>query len=47
MRRAIVVVSVVTCLLASPLAEIASAGIVCNLQEKLGVDNVKDCESQP
>lgn len=47
MRRAIVVLSVVTSLLASPLAEMANAGIVCKLQEKLGVDNVKDCESQP
>jgi hypothetical protein len=30
--------------LTGPLASIANAGIVCTLQEKLGVENVKECE---
>lgn len=31
-------------LIAGPLGSIAQAGVVCTLQEKLGVENVKECE---
>ncbi len=30
--------------LVGPLASISHAGVVCTLQEKLGVNNVKECE---
>lgn len=32
-------------LLAGPMASFAQAGVVCPLLEKLGVTNVKECES--
>ncbi len=31
-------------LLGGPLSGLAQAGVVCSLQEKLGVNNVKECE---
>lgn len=31
-------------LLAGPLSSISQAGIVCDVQEKLGVTNIKECE---
>ncbi len=31
-------------LLSGPLSSIANAGVVCSVQEKLGVNNVKECE---
>jgi hypothetical protein len=46
MRKAVVALFVVG-LLSGPLANISSAGVVCNLLDKLGYDNVKDCEVQP
>ncbi|MGH3118229.1 MAG: hypothetical protein ACRDQ2_14180 [Gaiellales bacterium] len=35
---------VVAGLLGGPLSSISSAGVACDLQEKLGVNNVKECE---
>jgi hypothetical protein len=43
MRRTAVAIFVAG-LLAGPLSGLANAGIVCDLQEKLGVNNVKECE---
>ncbi|MGH2730500.1 MAG: hypothetical protein ACRDJI_07800 [Actinomycetota bacterium] len=43
MRKLIVAV-VAAGVLAGPLSAVANAGIVCTLQEKLGVENVKECE---
>ena len=31
-------------LLAGPLSAVTHAGLACTLQEKLGFDNVKECE---
>ncbi|MGH2735675.1 MAG: hypothetical protein ACRDKZ_08845 [Actinomycetota bacterium] len=46
MRKAIVSLFVVG-LLAGPLANFANAGPICTLYEKLGIDNVKECEEPP
>lgn len=43
MRRLVVLLMVLG-VLAGPLSSVSHAGIVCTLQEKLGVDNVKECE---
>lgn len=42
--RKLIVTLMAAGVLAGPLSAIANAGIVCTLQEKLGVDNVKECE---
>lgn len=43
MRKALVALMAAG-LLAGPLSSFANAGVVCALQQKLGVDNVKECE---
>ncbi|MGH2806643.1 MAG: hypothetical protein ACRDKT_05150 [Actinomycetota bacterium] len=43
MRKAIVSLFVVG-LLGGPLASASQAGVFCTLQEKLGVNNIKECE---
>lgn len=42
--RKLVVSLIAVGLIGGPLSGLASAGIVCDLQEKLGVENVKECE---
>jgi hypothetical protein len=42
--RKLVVGIFITGMLGGPLASLAQAGVVCSLQEKLGVNNVKECE---
>lgn len=42
--RKVVLLAVLVALLIGPFSSIAHAGIVCTLQEKLGVTNVKECE---
>lgn len=42
--KKLIVGLMVSALSFGPLSAIANAGIVCTLQEKLGVDNVKECE---
>lgn len=43
MKKFFVSVAVVG-LLGGPLSSISQAGIICDLQEKLGYENVKECE---
>lgn len=43
LRKALIA-SFVAALLDGPVAGVAHAGLVCDLQEKLGVNNVKECE---
>lgn len=43
MRKAVIALFVAG-LLSGPLSGLAQAGVVCTLQEKLGVNNVKECE---
>jgi hypothetical protein len=43
MRKAVVALFI-SGLVAGPLSGLAHAGVVCTLQEKLGVNNVKECE---
>jgi hypothetical protein len=42
--RKVIVTLVAAGVLAGPLASIANAGVWCTLQEKLGVDNIRECE---
>lgn len=44
LRKAVIAVFVAG-LLAGPLSTLAQAGTACKLQEKLGIVNVKECES--
>lgn len=43
MRKVIVSVFIAG-LLAGPMASFADAGVVCTVMNKLGYDNVKECE---
>lgn len=43
MRRLVITLTVLGAL-AGPAAGVAAAGTVCDLQQKLGIDNVKECE---
>lgn len=46
MKKLVVALTVVG-VLAGPAASVASAATFCTLMEKLGVKNVKECESPP
>lgn len=42
--KKLIVGLMVSALSFGPLSAVANAGVFCSLQEKLGVNNVKECE---